>query len=405
MPSPTEPTYLRPAIATAFVSAFSGLLVTCVFVSFGWLQNRSDSFGGVIEGGVRAWLVSHGSGITAQGVQVAAIPLGATMLVIALMFWVTLKILEDPLEEVGPFIAIVAGTYGVLAGALSLATTGDDYSTNLVRSAIGGFLVAAIGSGIGVAVRNGGLATLISAMRLPAGLFPAGNAEVKVVVRASSRGIAALLAPALAIVIILFALHIDRASDLWASLSPGTLGSIGLAGVCLMLIPNLVLWTASVLIGPGFALGTDTSVDLTGSHLGAVPGLPILASLPGPGEFAGWVFLLGLIPLAAGAFAGWHVKPVAARSQLSHIGLGAASGALAGLACGVLIALSGGSVGPGRMADAGPPPVTPALVAIAVLALGGAIGAALGHYRVTRAHNSPVARPHLWSRHKSPSID
>ena len=395
MPVTTEPTYLRPAIATALVSTFLGLLITCAFVAFGWLHDRAGSFGGVVNGGVRAWLVSHGSGITANGVVVTTIPLGATLLAVALVFWVTGKVLEEPLEDVAPYVAVSAGTYGLLAGLLSLATNNDTYTTDVVRSAIGGFLVAAIGAGLGVAAANRSFELL----------WPSDNAYLRIIVTAAWRGLAALLAPALAIVIILFAFHIDRASDLWASLSPGFLGSFGLAGVCLAVIPNLVLWTASVLIGPGFILGTDTSVDLTGSHLGAVPGLPILAGLPGPGEFSGWVFLLCLLPLLAGVVAGRHIKKVDERPLLEHLGLGAAAGAAAGLACGILIALSGGSVGPGRMADAGPPPVTPALVAMGVLALGGAIGAALGHYRVGRALNIPIARPRLWSRHKSPSAD
>lgn len=395
MPVTTEPTYLRPAITTSLVSAFLGLLVTSAFVAFGWLHDRAGSFLGVVEGGVRAWLVSHGSGITVNGVLVSTIPLGATLLAIGVVFWTTGKVLEGPLEDVAPYVAVTAGTYGVLAGLLSLATNTDGYSTEVVRSAIGGFLVAGIGAALGVAAKN----------RSVASLWPTENASVRIVISAAWRGLAAILASSLAIVVVLFALHIDRAGDLWASLNPGFLGSFGLAGVCLVLIPNLVLWTASVLLGPGFALGTDTSVDLTGSHLGAVPGLPILAGLPAPGEFAGWVFLLGLIPLLAGALAGWSIKKVDDRPVLEHVGLGAAAGGVAGLAIGILVALSGGSVGPGRMADAGPPGVTPALVAIGVLGLGGAIGAVLGHYRVSRALTLTTARPHLWSRHKSPSAD
>lgn len=395
MPVTTEPTYLRPAIATALASAFLGLLVTCAFVAFGWLHDRAGSFLGVVQGGARGWLVSHGSGITAHGVKVSTIPLGATLVALALLIWVTVKVLDEPLEDAAPYVAVSAGTYGVIAGLLSLATNTGAYSTEVVRSAIGGFIVAGIGTALGVAVKN----------RSFESLWPTDDPRLRIVVAAAWRGIVALLVPSLLIAVLLFATRIDRASDLWASLSPGFWGSFGLAGVCLAVLPNLVLWTVSVLLGPGFALGTDTSVDLTGSHLGAVPGLPILAGLPGPGEFAGWVFLLGLIPLFAGAYAGWRIRHVDDRPLVEHIGLGAAAGGVAGLACGILIAISGGSVGPGRMADAGPPQATPALVAIGVLALGGAIGAALGHYRVGRALNITIARPRLGSRHKSPGTD
>ena len=166
-------------------------------------------------------------------------------------------------------------------------------------------------------------------------------------------------------------------------------GGLALAVMCLLSVPTLVLWATSVLIGPGFVLGTDTSVDLTGSHLGAVPGFPPLAALPAPGEFSGWVFVLGLVPLLAGIVAGFKTDPPVpgdSDSALLHrLGHGAAAGAVAGLVVGLAVAVSGGGIGPGRMADAGPPVLTPLLVAVPVLAMGGALGAVLAHYRGARA--------------------
>lgn len=400
MPQPTEPTYLRPALGTALVSTFVGLLVTSAFVALGWLHDQADSFGGAVNGGVRAWLVSHGSGLTVEGVPVNAVPLGAVAVAVALVYWVARKCLDEPLEEVGQFIAVTAGTYGVIAALLSAASNSDDFSTSMVRSTIAAVLVAAAGATLGVIRHNGGLATL----PLPGKRF-IDDADARAVVTAAWSGLLALLGAALLLFLVMFVVHVDRASDLWASLDPGLGGGFALAAGCVLLVPNLVLWTASALLGPGFALGTNTSVDLTGAHLGAVPGLPMLAALPGPGEFPGWIFVLGLLPLVAGGIAGWNLKTADGRQLLQRIGLGAAAGALAGLVSGILIAVSGGAIGPGRMSVAGPPHVMPGLVAIGVLALGGAIGAALGHYRVDRAHNSPTGRPRLWRRHKSPSVD
>ena len=410
MPQPTEPPYLRPAVATAFVSLFLGLLVTCTFVALGWLNSRADSFTGVLNGGVRTWLVSHGSGMTAQGVPINAVPLGAVALAVGLVVVVAGKVLDEPLEDVGPYIAVTAGTYGVIAALLSVVTNSDGLSTNMLRSTAAAVFVAALGAALGVARNNGGLKTLLLSDRWLAGRWPAGkgltdNADVRAVVYGAWSGLVAILTAAFVLFVSMFVLHIDRASDMWASLDPGLVGGLSLAAGCALILPNLVLWTASVLLGPGFALGTDTSVDLSGAHLGAVPGLPLFAALPGPGEFPGWIFLLALTPLFAGAVAGWNVKIVAGRPLLERIALGATAGAIAGLVCGILIAASGGALGPGRMAVAGPPHVMPALVAVGVLALGGAIGAALGHYRVARAHNSPIGRPRLRRWHKSPGAD
>lgn len=372
MPATTEPTYLRPAIVTAAGSIIAGLVLTCVFVSFGWQNGGVGSLPGLLGTGARTWLVSHGSGLTANGVVLNAIPLGASLLAVALVAGVSVKALvswegrADSGHDAVPYIAVTAATYGVVAGVLSAATDGGGHSTYFVRSAIGGVVIGALGATVGVAHRAGGLDALFSA-----------RGEVRSVIWAAFRGVAAILATALALVILLFALHVGRASDMWASLDPGVLGSIGLAGICLAVLPNVVLWTAAALLGPGFALGSDTSVDLTGAHLGAVPGLPILAGLPAPGGFPGWVFLLGLVPLLAGAYAGWRAVNAADRPWVHQVGIGAAAGALAGLVCGVLVALSGGAIGPGRMSVVGPPRLTPILVAVAVLAFGGAIGAGL----------------------------
>lgn len=400
MPQPTEPTYLRPALAVAGVSTFVGLLVTCTFVLLGWGSGGADSVRGVVTGGVRAWLVSHGSGITIDGIAINAIPLGAVAVAIAVVAWATGKVLDEPteaepLEEVVPFVAVTAGVYGVVAALLSVAANSEDVSTGMIRSTLGAVIVAAAGAALGAARANGGLSTL----------WFTDNVDVRAVVPAAWSGLMALLASSFVLFIILFAFHVDRAGDLWAALDPGALGGITLAAGCALLLPNLVLWTASTLIGPGFALGTSTSVDLSGAHLGAVPSLPLFAALPGPGEFPGWIFLLGLVPLLAGVIAGWNVKTGEGRPLLERALLGLAAGALAGLVCGILIAVSGGAIGPGRMAEAGPPHYTPALVAIGILGLGGAIGAVLGHYRVARAHNSPTGRPRLRLRHKSASPD
>ena len=398
MTQPNEPTYLRPALRTALVSAFLGLVLTCVFVGLGWLNGRSESFVGVLSSGGRAWLVSHGSGIIVDKVAVNAVPLGAVALAVGLVVWVAGRCLDEPLEEIGPFIAVTAGTYGLIAALLSVATNSDGVSTNMVRSAIGAVLVSGLGAALGVARNNGGLKALLFTST-----WFSEKAKVRAIIAAAWAGILALLGASLALFVVMFVLHVDRASDLWAALDPGAAGGFVLAAGSVLVIPNLVLWTASVLLGPGFALGTNTSVDLTGAHLGAVPGLPLLAALPGPGEFPGWIFTLGLLPLLAGVIAGWRLKVFG--GILQRIGLGIVAGALAGLACGALIAVSGGALGPGRMAVAGPPQVMPALVAMGVLALGGAIGGGLGHYRVDRAHNSPTGRPRLWRRYKSPSVD
>ncbi|MFC6326877.1 DUF6350 family protein, partial [Microbacterium koreense] len=81
-------------------------------------------------------------------------------------------------------------------------------------------------------------------------------------------------------------------------------------------LPTLVVWAMSYIAGPGFALGTGTSVSPAGTDVGVVPGVPLLGTVPE--SLTPWMLLLGLIPVAAGAFAGWIARSRLAASELAR---------------------------------------------------------------------------------------
>ncbi len=407
MPEAPATSYLRPAFLTAGLATVLGIGVSGVVTLLA--QGADGTIAADLpRNAVRGWLVALGSGIELEGTSIRLVPLGATLLVVLLVAQAARWVAADPVEELGPYAATVAGAYGVVAAVLAAVTNTGDVHTSVVLAAFGAFAVGGVGSAAGAALKHDRAAMLWFTDRV----------AVRAVVRGAWWGIALLLGVAAALVVVLLTVRLNRAADLWALLDPGIGGSIALAVVCLLAVPTLVLWAVSVLLGPGFALGTDTSVDLTGSHLGAVPGFPPLAALPTPGEFPGWVFLLGLVPLLAGMVAGFRTDPppqpegTQAVSPLLHrLAHGAAAGAVAGFVVGVAVVVSGGGIGPGRMADVGPPAVTPLLVAVPVLAVGGALGAALAHYRGARAPQQPPAsdgtprRPRLRFWHQPPGPD
>ncbi len=402
MPEPSTPSFLRPAFVTAILAAVASLALCALFV----LAARGAaglSFAGFARGTARTWLVSLGSGIDAGDASLALVPIGASVVCVAVVALTARWVLADPVELSG-FAAATAGASGVIAGIASAASNAGDVRTSVVRAAVGAFIISGLGAAIGAVLRHESMKDQWLTL----------NPDVRSALRASVPAALAVLASSALIVLALLVVHVSRAGDLWAVLDPGFGGGLALAIGCLLAIPTLVLWTASALIGPGFALGTDTSVDLSGSQLGEVPGFPILAALPAPGQFAGWIFVLGLIPLVAGMLAGWRVEVRDRGDLLTRVGLGAAAGGCAGLLLGLLVAASGGAVGPGRMADAGPPMLSPLLVAVPVMALGGALGALLGHYRGDRATNpfragteatSSRRGPRLWKRDQSAGPD
>ncbi len=413
MPEPAATSYLRPAFLTAGLSVVLGIALSGALTLLA--QGGGSSVIGLLRAAVQGWLVAQGSGVDVEGTSIRLVPLGATVLVGLVVALSARWVVADPVEELGPYAASVAGTCGAVAAVLSAVTNASDVNTSVVRAAFGAFAVGGIGSAIGAAHKHGRTEML----------WFTDRADVRAVVRGAWAGVATLLASAAALLVALLVVHLDRAADLWALLNPDVAGGLALAAMCLLSVPTLVLWATSVLLGPGFVLGTDTSVDLTASHLGAVPGFPPLAALPAPGEFAGWVFVLGLLPLVAGIVAGFRTEPPSRPDTetseaadesgsvlLNRLLYGTAAGALAGLAVGLAVAVSGGGIGPGRMAEAGPPLLTPLLVAVPVLAMGGAVGAVLAHYRGARApqqsgqpSDGSSRRPRLRWWHQSPEPD
>jgi hypothetical protein len=358
VPDAPENGFFRPAVQTAALGIGAGWAASALVMA---VSGQVD-----VRIPARIWLVGHGSGLTAGETHLGIVPVSVTALFVLLMAWAARRTTRAELSDLGPYVGTVAATVGIVAAVLAAATSTDDVSTSIPRAVVGGFVVGGLGSTLGAGWRYRATWPVPGVVRL--------------VARGAVRGVSGVLGASLVLVLVLLAWHGQRAADVWGLLSPSFLGGIALGLACLLSIPTLVLWAAAVLVGPGFALGAETSVDLTGSHLGLVPSFPTLAAVPDPGNFSPAVLVLGLVLPLAGVWAG---------SVTTRVRVGAAAGAVAGLVLGFLIATSGGGLGPGRMAEAGPPPVTPLAVAVAVLAASGAIGSLLAHYRGRRVSRVP----------------
>jgi len=178
-----------------------------------------------------------------------------------------------------------------------------------------------------------------------------GVASASVVVAASALAVAALFLANYAAII-----------SLYESVHAGILGGIALTIGQLAVLPNLVIWGASWLIGPGFAMGTGSSVTPLGTTLGPIPAIPVLGALPAAGVL-GWGFLGLLVPVLAGFFIALAVRPRLARelgslaSVRSFLAAGLACGVVGGILLGMLAWASAGAAGPGRLVDVGPSPL------------------------------------------------
>lgn len=154
------------------------------------------------------------------------------------------------------------------------------------------------------------------------------------------------------------------------------LGATVLTLAQLAYLPTLLVWAASWLAGPGFAVGAGTAVSPAGTQLGVVPGVPVFGLLPENTSM--WALIVVLVPVAAGAFAGWAVRsrlvwegtPLGLLQRaVIAVGIAAVSAGVAGLAA----ELANGSMGPGRLAVVGPAVLPFALALGAEVLVGAAI--------------------------------
>jgi hypothetical protein len=154
--------------------------------------------------------------------------------------------------------------------------------------------------------------------------------------------------------------------------------------------PNAVLFGSAYLLGPGFAVGTGTVVSPTMVALGPVPAFPLLAALPDAGPTPGWAVGLLAIPVIAGAAGAalaqrWYGVTAYDSSALRGFGTGFAAALLTTLA----VALAGGPMGTGRMADIGAPVWEVLVAAVMAMSLGGLLAGLATAWWQRRRSRSP----------------
>lgn len=382
----------RPLLLLALLVAVAllgaGLVVTTGLAVIGWLAGDDGGFGDALRVGAAGWLVATGSGVTVGGVSVGLIPLAGPLLVLLGGSrggrWLAGAPGGDREAAVAPLLVGLVLALAAVGLALAAVPAGADVSPVRAGLAAGGLGV--VGTGLGVARARGWWPVV--AARLPDGWA----ADVAAVLRGAAAGLLSLLGTATLLVLLSVGLHLDDVTALGARLEPGPVGAVLLVVGCLALLPNAVLWAASYLLGPGFAIGSTTAVSPVGVTVGPLPAFPLLAALPAPGDAPAWALGLVLLPVLAGAVAGVVAEGADAAEAppwWRTVAGGAAAGALAGLALAVLLLVSGGAVGPSALATTGPAPVA-VLVAVGALGSGGALGAAGA--RLLRV----VPLPRLW---------
>jgi hypothetical protein len=378
LPATVRPLAVTGAIA-ACVVMLSGLVIILPLVLAGWIAAPHDGLGlpGVLRTTADIWLAAHHVQFSLSGAgRIGLLPLGLVLLPGALLWragkWVVRTGQVSRLRHVGYAALALAGPYGVLSGALALASRSALAAASLPEAVLAGFGLGLVAGGLGGAralAPWGRLTRLLSPR--PASVIQGTVGSLVVLA-----GAGALVAGAS------LAAHLGQFRSLTVALAPGLVGSALLLLAQLAYLPNAIGWAVCYTLGPGFAFGTGTVIAPTGSAIGLLPSFPMLAALPGGSgglhaSVPAWVSLAVLVvPSLAGGFGGLLTVRAAPALTFEAAPLwGFGSGALAGVITGVLAALSGGPLGSERLAAVGPSGWQASLVAVLEVGVSAAVTA------------------------------
>lgn len=365
---------LRAGSFAALRVAGIGLLLVGLPVLLGWATDASAGSGAAdaLRSAGQLWLLAHGVSLELPDGRVGLTPLGLSALPLALLVRAGGQVaarrrLSSPRAAVALALS-VAVPYALLAAVIASVCATAAVRPAPAQALLGGLATGLVGAGAG-ALRPG---------RLWRAAWLALPSLVRRLIPAVAGASALLLAGGALVVGLSLGWHLDRAAELAQTSAPGPIGGVALLLVGLTLVPNAVLWGASWLAGPGFAVGVGTGVSPFAHELGPVPSLPLLAALPGDALPTWLALLVLLVPLAAGVLAGrWVLRTLDSSVSMMHTAVEAAA---VGPACGLLWAalawLAGGPVGGARLSVIGPSPRQVGL-ALAVEVSLGAVAAVL----------------------------
>ncbi len=336
---------------------------------------------------VDVWLLGHGVDVlvtldpaTAAGLalpgaeapfELGIAVLGFALLTLLLAVRAGRRVAEVEHRLVGELVSI--GTFAVFSALAALSAMTAYTRPSLPQSVLLPTAVFALGFAIGL-LRVRGLPRLL---RWVDDWPNEVRAASVVALRGGTAAAFAVVAVASVPVALLIFGNYARIISLYEGLHVDVVGSVSITIAQLALLPNIVIWAATWLIGPGFALGTGSAVSPLGTELGPIPAIPLLGALPeGESPFG---FLGLLVPVVLGFFAGLAVRAPLLRDVKHHrlpwvIGTGLAVGLVGGLVLALLAWASGGAAGPGRLATIGPDPVAVGLFAAVEIGVAAVLG-------------------------------
>jgi hypothetical protein len=377
--------FARGALGSAFVVALGFLTVFALNLTV-WLveQTVGSTFQSVLQDSSRTWLSAHGvplliaegkiAGIKVPAYVVDFLPLGFSIFIGWLIFRAGKKLSGEKylgFAWLGAITLYLAVAVILTSSAVTKAIYVVQWQGVFIPTALFAALVI-IGSVAGApmlfedsepsVMRDRIREFFIDLVdKLPWAIKPL----IGPALRAGTGVVAAMSLVSAVLISVMLALNWIEIIKLYQSLQLTFLGTLTVSAGQLALMPNVLAFGNSWLLGTGFSVGQGSIVSPLATELGPLPAIPMLAALPVSGSSLGVLFIL--VPLLAAFFATLLVKSYTAELRFAYasatsaaISLGLAIGFVAAVQMWLLTELASGSIGPGRMSLVG---VNPWLVA------------------------------------------
>lgn len=371
---------LASALLRGAVAAGLGLGSVAVLVVALWISSPAPDSGPgeAFHAAAGLWLLAHGAElIRTDTLTGTPAPVGMVPLLLAVLpVWLVHRAARDVLEPdegrgapspAGAF-ALVTGGYLLVGAAVALYARGASLSAEPLSLLFPSVLVVAGAAAAGVwtaAGRPVGPPPSWAPVRLHEAMARTLFARrAEVVGRAAAAGVAVLLGGGALVTAAALVWHAEPVQESFLRLSGDWGGRFAVLLLALGLVPNAAVWGAAYGLGPGFALGTAstvTPVAFTGRPV--VPDFPLLAALPAQGQGAPLNWAAAAVPVAAALTVAWFTVRRAApahgvredawslRETALTAGLGAAG---CGIGAALLAAAAGGPLGTRALAEFGP---------------------------------------------------
>ncbi|MFJ7626305.1 DUF6350 family protein [Streptomyces sp. NPDC097595] len=375
-----RPVVLVSAVLRGAVAAGLGLGSLAVLVAALWISSPAPDSGPgeAFHAAAGLWLLAHGAELVrTETLTGAPAPMGVVPLLLSVLpVWLVHRAARDVLEpeegrgapSPGAAFALVTGGYLLVGGAVALYARGASLSARPLSLLFPGALVVAGAAAAGVWTARGrplGPPPSWAPVRLHEAMARSRFLRrADAVGRAALAGTAVLLGGGALVVASALVWHGAPVQESFLRLSGDWGGRIAVLLLALGLVPNAAVWGTAYGLGPGFALGTASTVaPLAFTGPPAVPDFPLLAAMPahGPGAPLNWA--AGAVPVAAALTVAWFtvrraVPAEGVREDAWGMGETALTTALGAVGCGLgaalLAAAAGGPLGTHALADFGP---------------------------------------------------